>query len=152
MLDKNPKLAAKFQCDKHICKMIVESCQILCSVFYYNSEIKPPYKLTHKNHPCCVWARESLGNFKWLLKHTEYLLDEYSLRYAKRHKCNDVFCWIKSNMNVLKFNKTELTDFVQAMPEHYRLNDAVKAYRNYYKGEKAEIAVWKNSVIPDWFA
>lgn len=55
-------------------------------------------------------------------------------------------------MNVLKFNKTELTDFVQAMPEHYRLNDAVKAYRNYYKGEKAEIAVWKNSVIPDWFA
>ncbi|MGE4384521.1 MAG: pyrimidine dimer DNA glycosylase/endonuclease V [Endomicrobiaceae bacterium] len=151
MLDKDPKLSAQFQCDKHICKMTVESCQILCSVFYHNSEIVPPYKLTHKNHPCCKWARESCGNFNWLLKHAKSLLEEYAVRYNKRHKCNDILQWITNNKSNLQFDKIEMTSFAQAIPERYKKDNTVEAYRNYYKKEKYKFAVWKNSAKPDWF-
>ncbi|MFA6613180.1 MAG: pyrimidine dimer DNA glycosylase/endonuclease V [Endomicrobiia bacterium] len=151
VLDKNPNLAAQFQCDKHICKMIIESCQILCSVFYHNSEIVPPYKLTHSNHPCCKWSRESLGNFNWLLKHTKSLLEEYNVRYYKHHKCNEILDWINKNKSKLKFHKIKITAFVQAMPEQYKKTDPVEAYRDYYKGGKYKIAVWKNVLAPNWF-
>ena len=30
-LDKNPKIAAQMQCDKHVVKMILESAQMLCT-------------------------------------------------------------------------------------------------------------------------
>jgi len=35
-----------------------------------------------------------------------------------------------------------MTPFAQAMPDQYRDDDAVVAYRNYYVGEKGEIAQW----------
>jgi hypothetical protein len=45
-----------------------------------------------------------------------------------------------------------LTEFAQAMPDKYKVKgDAVKAYRNYYNGEKARIAKWKNGNVPTWF-
>jgi hypothetical protein len=131
--------------------MIIESCQILCSVFYHNSEIVPPYKLTHSNHPCSKWSRESLGNFNWLLKHTKSLLEEYNVRYYKHHKCNEILDWINKNKSKLKFHKIKITAFVQAMPEQYKKTDPVEAYRDYYKGEKYKIAVWKNVLAPNWF-
>ena len=46
-----------------------------------------PYKLTHKNHPCSVWARTSLDNFKWLGELGLELCKEYTYRYDKVHKC-----------------------------------------------------------------
>ena len=39
ILDKNPKKAAEYHCDKHVIKMILETSQLLCSVFYYRSNI-----------------------------------------------------------------------------------------------------------------
>jgi hypothetical protein len=43
-----------------------------------------------------------------------------------------------------------MTPFAQAMPEQYRNNDAVIAYRNYYIGEKSEMLQYKNRDIPEW--
>lgn len=131
--------------------MIVESCQILCSVFYNNSKIIPPYKLTHQNHPCCLWARKSSGNFNWLTAHTRALLAEYKKRYAKTHKSAEIFEWIKKNKSKLVFLEKKRTPFVQAMPEIYQTDDAVEAYRNYYIGEKYKFALWRKSQKPYWF-
>ena len=54
-LDKDPQQAAKYHCDKHVVKMILESAQMLCTVV---NEISggqvTPYKSTHKNHPCKI--------------------------------------------------------------------------------------------------
>jgi hypothetical protein len=44
-----------------------------------------------------------------------------------------------------------LTEFVQAMPDQYKKEDVVGAYRNYYKGEKASIAKWKDGCMPYWW-
>lgn len=37
------------------------------------------------------------------------------------------------------------------MPDEYRSSDAVDAYRHYYMGEKADMAVWKRRGKPDWW-
>ncbi len=46
-----------------------------------------------------------------------------------------------------------LTPPPQCMPDEYKHDDPVQAYRNYYCGAKWSIATWKSpSVKPDWFA
>ena len=41
----------------------------------------------------------------------------------------------------------------QCMPDQYKVpDDAVKAYRNYYIGEKAYFAKWTKRDMPEWFA
>jgi hypothetical protein len=44
-----------------------------------------------------------------------------------------------------------LTPFAQAMPDQYKHEDAVMAYRQYYLAEKSKIAKWKHGNAPDWF-
>jgi hypothetical protein len=64
-LDENPTLSAKYHVDKHVVKMILETAQLLCSVHHVTDQVtdQVPYKLSHKNHPCAIWARESLSNY-----------------------------------------------------------------------------------------
>ena len=55
-LHLNTKEAAKMHVNKHIVKMPLEHLQLLCSAHHVkgskNKLYKPPYKITHKNHPC----------------------------------------------------------------------------------------------------
>ena len=44
-----------------------------------------------------------------------------------------------------------LTPFAQAMPDQYKNNNVMQAYRDYYNGEKAYFARWKSQIIPPWF-
>jgi hypothetical protein len=37
------------------------------------------------------------------------------------------------------------------MPDEYKVECVVESYRNYYIGEKSDLAVWKNRKKPDWF-
>lgn len=150
VLDENPALAAQYLCDKHVIKMVLESAQLLCSVFYTNSNIIPPYRLTHVNHPCAKWARYSKDNFEWLLKHFHGLLEEYKKRYNKTHKCQQIFGWIVNNRQYLSFKNVGLSDFVLAMPEQYKVNNAVDSYRKYYINEKLKFAKWKLGNKPKW--
>jgi len=147
VLSENPKEAARMQCDKHVIKMILESAQMLCIVFSQN---EAPYKHTHVNHPCTKWARESYKNYQWLLSHAFELCNEYTLRYGKIHKCQTIIQWCSDNVNKSLFNKIEQTPFAQAMPDKYKQNDTVSAYRNYYLNEKMKFAKWKNNDKPDW--
>lgn len=150
ILDKNPIQAAKDQCDKHVCKMILESAQMLCLAL--PSRISP-YKQAYQNHPCSKWALRSKANYNWLLDHAFALSHEYTLRYKKIHKCQEVLGLILQNMNNLAFGEDDLTSFAQAMPDQYKdPTNAVKAYRAYYKGEKRRFAKWKNGrEEPDWW-
>lgn len=160
ILDKNARIAAQYHCDKHVVKMVLESCQILCSVYHDKaSHLAIPYKLTHKNHPSCIWARSSLGNFDWLLQHTRALFEEYTKRYGKIHKSQTVLEWCESNKDSLVFHKTELQPFAIAIGDdkqcrsriiNFDEKDAVEKYRLYYVFDKP-FAVWDNAATPEWF-
>jgi len=146
VLDKNPDTAAKYACDKHVIKMILESAQMLCSV---HPEGAAPYKRSFYNHPCTKWVRESSDNYQWLIDHAKSLCKEYTDRYDKTHKSEKVIDWCDINRPDLP--ESGLTEFAQAMPEEYKNKDAVEAYRTYYLNDKKYFAKWKNGNVPSWF-
>lgn len=148
ILDNSPTLAATYYCDKHCLKLCVEIAQLTCSTANLNG-LTSPYKTTHKNHPCSIWVRSSVDNWLWTIEHGLELCYEYTRRYGKRHKSQDVIQWCFDNPPELP--SIGLTPFAQAMPDEYRQSDAVEAYRAYYRGAKAEIATWKYSEKPYWF-
>ena len=145
VLDKNPHVAAMYACDKHVVKMILESAQMLCSV---QPEGTAPYKRSFYNHPCTKWVRASVANYDWLIEHARALCTEYTRRYGKVHKSEKVIDWCDANRPELP--DVGLTPFAQAMPEDYKNEDAVEAYRTYYRNDKKRFATWKTET-PAWF-
>lgn len=149
ILDLDTKKCAIYHNNAHCIKMILESAQLLCGV-HWVLESEAPYKLSHKNHPCAIWARECIENYVWLCDLGLELSKEYTYRYGKRHKSQDVIEWCLINQPNLKENG-DMTKFALAMPEEYKDTDVVESYRKYYVGAKKDICVWKNRSIPEWF-
>ena len=148
-LDADPKKCAEYHCDKHVIKMILETAQLLCSVHHVTSNNGAPYKLTHKNHPCAIWARESLSNYVYLCQLGLELCKEYTYRYGKTHKTEAVIRWCMDHIPPIK--DKGFTHPAKAMPEEYQMGDVVSSYRAYYKGEKVSIARWTKRNSPQWF-
>ena len=147
-LDKDPKIAAKYHCDKHVVKMILETAQVLSAV-HHRYHMPAPYKETHKNHPSVLWAGETWNNYAWLWRLGMELCKEYTRRYKKKHKCQ----WLLENDLRLPPPGIPIdepfTDPPMCMPDEYKtFDDTVEAYKNYYRGAKAYMAVWKYSDKP----
>jgi hypothetical protein len=151
VLDTNPKKCAEYHCDKHVVKMILETAQLLCGVHHMTTSNTDqiPYKLSHKNHPCAIWARESLTNYLYLCELGLELCREYTYRYGKRHKSQDVIEWCLTNKAQICYKG--LTSQPKAMPDECKVDSVVESYRNYYMTSKREIASWKNREIPEWY-
>ncbi len=158
ILSENPQEAAIAQCDSHVVKMAVESTQLLCNCFPENS-FPLQYKRTHYNHPCAVWARESLGNYVWLVDHALALCSEYEHRYGKKHKCLNVL------ENLPSFFAADCpsiaqTPFALAMPSSFiHLNtkgdiDPITSYRIYYaaKSKSMKRFTYTNRTEPEWLS
>jgi len=147
VLDYDHEKNAQYHCNRHVVKMVTEQTQLLCSAYYFTDSVPEGiYKLTHANHPCAKWARESLSNWLWLRDDTLALCKEYTYRYGKHHKC-EAIC---DGLPAPHIDDIWLTPFALAMPEQYRCSDAVEAYRSYYNGEKQHLFQWKNRQIPEW--
>ena len=150
-LDWDVKKCAKYHCDKHVVKMVLETAQLLCSAHHTTEvgKLEIPYKLSHKNHPCSIWVRESISNYLYLCELGLELCKEYTFRYEKRHKSQDVIEWCLDNK--IKVTDKGFTQPPKAMPDEYKVTDVVESYRNYYKGAKSGFASWKKREIPDWY-
>ena len=174
ILDENPQIAAQMQCDKHVMKMIVESAQMLSTAhrvldgtewtdYAKNGRRikrwKSPYtlmedmlyKASFVGHPCTKWVMENDKNYYWLTEHAYELCKEYTRRYKKVHKTEDMISLIRFRKPVNIPISDCITPFAQAMPDEYKNEDAVKAYRAYYLGEKTGFAEWKYSDTPAWY-
>ena len=172
VLDKSPIISAQMQCDKHIVKMPLETAQMLCSVWHrYGQGMNVPYKEAHKKHPCTLWAGNDGANYDWLWQHGMELCFEYTRRYNKIHKCQQVIMDISLSDCVLGFDNMSryITPHPQCMPDEYKCiresgylteqmssqyggNDTVLAYRRYYVNDKKDIAKWnKSRPMPDWY-
>jgi len=151
ILDRDVKKCAVYHNDKHVVKMILETAQLLCGVHHMtNFNVQNiPYKLSHKNHPCSIWCRENLSNYFWLCELGLELCKEYTYRYGKRHKSQDVIEWCVTNHPPIPEGK--FTEPPKAMPDQYKNGSVVDSYRQYYIGEKKSFSNWKNRPTPFWF-
>ena len=149
VLDYDPKTCAEYHCDKHVVKMILETAQLLCGV-HWTIGGQAPYKLSHKNHPCSIWTRECVENYVWLCDLGINLCHEYTYRYGKTHKSQQIIEWCMTNIPNIRSNG-DLTPFALAMPDESKVDCPIESYRNYYKNSKSSIANWKNRKIPEWY-
>lgn len=148
VLDNNLRTCARYHCDQHVVKMILESVQLLCTALVKKG-FTTPYKPTHIHHPCVLWVEESYDNFIWLAALADELNREYRFRYAKKQD--------HASMSVLReilhfrYSRKGLTEFRQAMPDEYKVpNNPVEAYRAFYRGDKLGFATWTNREVPYW--
>ena len=158
-----PTICAKMHCDKHVVKMILETCQMLCAVWHVADPeytvFEPPYKLAHKNHPCTIWTRTSIGNYNWLCQLGLELCKEYTHRYGKIHASEKHIRELSTKVPPIP--DIGFTTPAQAMPDVYKIEnptgpeDVVDAYRAYYFFEKHSKLSGKGKIngreLPEWF-
>ena len=175
VVDSDPVVAAHNLCDKHVVKMIVETAQMLSTAhrvldgvecqrlsknnrklkYWRLNDIFMEQKLclpTMVNHPCTKWAMTCNENYHWLAIHGVGLCDAYTTRYNKIHSMHGLITVYLTNPPKSINRDMWMTPFAQAMPEKYKNEDAVKAYRDYYIYEKSRFAKWnRGESAPDWY-
>lgn len=178
-LDHDPVQAARWMVDKHVVKMILESAQLLSTAHRVldgmeqvrqrlvpgtlenpkyrkhkvwilpDSREEIMYQATHVNHPSAVWCRQSVENYTWLSDHLYALLDEYTYRYEKRHKCTDLAYSLQSPPKNLE--AWDWTPMPSAMADEYKISDdPLTNYKNYYKIGKSNMHKWTKREKPEW--
>lgn len=176
VLSENVKQIAEWQVSKHTVKMPIESCQMLSTVHRYldgsPTKIKSKtgrnvfryvlgddrenviYGVSHLNHPCTIWTRQSSENYKWHYNLLVEMFKEYTFRYGKIHACEKLLPYLKELPKNISIGP--MTPFVTAMPDDVKIpNDPVESYRNYYRQNKTHLATWSGKVnsrpVPEWF-
>ena len=144
LLDADPKYAPQMQCDKHVVKMVLETAQMLSTAARARGH-DVGYKSAYPNHPMTIWVGDTRDNFYWALCHAEELSKEYTMRYKKFHACQKIIDAIRELYPSLSSFKN-ITDPPQCMPDEFKQDDFVCAYRNYYIHK---IGQWKHQ--PKWF-
>lgn len=166
VLDTDPVLAAQMHCDKHVVKMILETAQILSTVWHelpdgaHYAIPAEAYRPTHRNHPCVKWAGKSSGNYSWLFKLGMALCDEFELRYGHGHKTRAVLDALSRVPACVQGG--EMTPFVCCMPDEFIAaydnklrtgdfnRDVVSSYRTYYRMAKAHLLTYTKRQQPSW--
>ena len=171
-IDDHPVRAAHQMVDKHVVKMILEAGQMLSTSYRVldgvewtdrgknNRRIKrwrlnderedKLWKASFVGHPCTQWTMESRMNYRWHATHALALCREYTHRYEKVHNSQGLIEYL-FNREPLNIREGGLTKFAVAMPDEYKVECSVESYRNYYRGDKAYFAKWKNRETPVWW-
>ena len=109
-----------------------------------------PYLPMMYNHPCTIWARESLDNHEWVHCYANALNDEYHYRYGKLHKSIEQV--VNKLPDPVNLERVGFTKFGLAMPEDLRdYDNPIQSYRDYYHLDKATFASWKYRDKPHWW-
>jgi len=167
-LSSKPGRCARWHCDKHVVKMILESTQILYTCQHMNggtarvnesaplclSSGKRGYKNHAANHPSVKWARSSLAHYMWLCWLGLALVKEHRYRFSpnKLHSCFIHLIWLYKNPPVGLIEDRWLSDPTPAMPNEYKVEgDVIQSYINYYEGSKIRMLKWTGRHIPHVF-
>jgi hypothetical protein len=178
-LDKDETVCAQMHNDKHCIKMILEYCQLLSTAHRIldgepiiaksktNRNVKRwilsddretiLYSATHINHPSAIWCRHSNSNYIWLSKLLKELCKEYTYRYGKVHKCEQIGLVDKLFWNTPKnIPNANFTEPTPAMPDAVKIaGNSLASYRNYYINNKTHLASWQGKInsrpIPEWY-
>jgi hypothetical protein len=169
--------AAQAHCDKHVVKMILESAQLLCTcqhllrsndsswtIEYERSTGRRPCKAAFKNHPCAVWVRRRLANYRWLCDLALALCDEKRHRWPDNpdHVLRSGLEWLRSNPPIFEDAFELITAPSLAMPDECKypadngddsIGRSMLSYRTYYGMKQSKgIAEWRQdpSRKPYW--
>ena len=169
---------ARVMCDKHVVKMILETCQILYTCWHLRTDMPQskltPYKMSHKNHPMALWVRACRENYEYACYYGLLLCVEYTARYEKVHKTEQhlrqLLQWgyppltkviePPKKAKAVEFAFEDIPFGLSCVPlcmdeEYYVRKDGilqgVESYRNYYRSKRDKFKMaWKQN-RPEWF-
>ena len=175
-LSHKPSRCARWHCDKHVVKMILETTQLLYTAHWIlalaaghapDFKTAPSRKdadpaasrgyqpIRNAKHPCAIWTRHSLENYRWLCSLGIALCEEYQHRFGsdKVHSCEEHLYWLNRNPPA-EIVSRGWTQPPQAMPDQYRRStNSIVAYRIYYKENKGavrDILTYTKRHRPHW--
>lgn len=119
ILDWDPDAAARFHCDAHVVKMVLEVGQLLSTAWHVVSPnlveevfVPPPYtkgvargeqpwwaaalggqriyRTSHASHPIAEWVRLNTATYEWTWRLGVALAAEYTRRYKRLHAAEEV--------------------------------------------------------------
>jgi len=154
-LHPNQARCARWHCDKHVVKMILETTQLLYSAHWMLAMIRrefpnlatAPFQkgttqrgylcIRNPSHPCSIWTRASLQHYQWLVILGLALCNEYRHRFGdKVHSCEEHLLWLWRNPP-RQLEDKGWQQPPKAMPDEYkRSKDSVVCYRAYYRENK----------------
>lgn len=160
-VNSDPEIAAMELCKVHVRKMIVESAQILSTAHRVQEdyvEVPVMYKVTHKNHPSSIWARETTQNYNWLYEHFKALCEVYEADSGRVHATAQKLLKVLSEPPIGLPDKG-LTPIAVCMPLEFQVKGLGSdvCYQNYLKDKYSEWMSREKPVkvefpieVPEW--
>jgi hypothetical protein len=144
VLDQDIGRCARYRCDARLKDDpgSVRSCAPL-------NKKAAAHPITPPVAPCVLWAEKSWDSFRgWRAWPARSMPNTATAARQLDHASIAVLDQVEE----LRFESRGLTEFAQAMPEHYKVpGDAVAAYRSFYLAEKHAFARWTRRAPPDWW-
>ncbi len=151
-VSSNPIVCAVGLDDRRLVKMVLETCQILSTAVWERGG-EGPYRRTHVNHPCCVWARENAANYMWTHRLFECLAVEYTYRFGRQHRS-----WsehgerLRNEVDLFK-DGFDMTPHTQCTPGVESSGDVHEDYRELLRRKweaDGDRARWTRRDPPSW--
>lgn len=178
-LDDDPFEAARQHCDRHVKKMIVETAQILAtvwalepeagSIYYCDWQIPhfqtPPGALKwlgayvcgnrvncarYMDHPTVSWARLYGGNYNWLYCLGIALLEEHEYRFDRIHASKSAIRALEVLPPSLIETQGQYCESPSIMPPEIIGSNLVENYRNFCLTSKTQILRFTRRAPPEW--
>ena len=156
--------------DSHVIKMILELTQLLSAAWHVlDPELASQhlhsgliYKKTHQNHPCAIWTRAHVNNYRFVGELAHELCDEWRRRWGhdKTHGSEPRLTFLfdnyppsipshniqctPDNPHCFTFPMPQsMPDECKVNPESSNMDECVQAYRNYYSSpHKQHLHKW----------
>lgn len=149
LLDENHNQRAKFHCDKHVNKMLVESTQLMNTALHINDAEQLTFDDPIRPFPeWAMWAAESFDNWLWLLDHSLALGEEFrwrSARHDHRSLTRIMDNWVDQYILTNEKRKigkyfdgppSGMTDFPVCVGDTEHSADPIETYRRFYNEQK----------------
>lgn len=159
VLDYDMTLCATMHVDRHVTKMPTEAMQIVSTALYsldyplYNSWESVLYKPAYAHHPITKWASLDKRRIFAVALYGYAVATEFTYRYKNVHATTHKF---KLVLSLLKDYNRPLngvfSSMPQAMPDEYKDQSVITAYRKYYTYAKAHLHKWTSRTMPDFIA
>lgn len=180
LLSYSPEQAARYHCDQHVSKMLLETCQILSNPYYRhigagqkpgklteqqqkdlrkyrlklgdkNPDSLKLYGVSHAGHGSVLWVNNSLENWKWACDLGNALFSEYCKRTSKNtHGCLPMLKWLNHHPPI-HLPKQGFTEPYLAFGPHENIKFKGKPVKSYRHYYVVDKAKFNTKGFAKWY-
>lgn len=152
--DVNPLLAAQHLDDVRLRKMVLETCQMLCTELRRRGH-DMPYRSTHASHPVVLSLRHD-ATLRWATRYLTFIGLEHRHRFGKTHLSFEK-CWTRALVH-MPLSDGEIPPFHNSARNlsrgldftHLPVPESYRAYLCARWASDVRPPVWTRRERPEW--